>query len=135
MVLKGRNLKLDNERVWNELKSLVMNGPGWSFIKGFEDSMDGRGGILELKRKNEGEFSTNVRKQKAYKSLRETIFSGPRNNWSFTEYVTKHLKSHNELAVCGEDASDTKKVRDFLEGITDPTLSSGLSNVYGESLN
>ena len=130
--LKGSHFDLDNERVWNEMKSLVMNGPGWSFIKGFEDKMDGRQGILALKKQNEGECSSLVRKQRAYKILRDTVFSGTRKNWSFTDYVTKNLKSHNELADCNESVSDTKKVSDFLEGITDPTLASDLGNVYGD---
>jgi hypothetical protein len=37
-VLQGRHYQLDNRRVWNELKPLVVDGPGWVFIQTLEDT-------------------------------------------------------------------------------------------------
>ena len=125
---------IDNVRVWNELNVLTVNGPAWSFIKSHAATMDGRAAVIALQQQNEGDSSMLVRRVKAYKILRDTVFSGPRKNWTFMQYVTAHQRAHNELADCGEALSDTKKVSDFLEGITDPTLASGLANVYGDTI-
>jgi hypothetical protein len=45
----GRHFQLDNKRVWNELKPLVVDGPGWVFIKSLETSKHGRKALLTLK--------------------------------------------------------------------------------------
>jgi hypothetical protein len=131
--LAGRHFQLDNKRVWNELKPLVVDGPGWVFIKSLETSKHGRNALLTLKRQNEGENSTMIRKQKAYSAIRNLAFAGPKKHWSFSQYVTAHQKAHNELASCFEPVPETKKVTDFLGGITDPSLSAGLANVYGDT--
>jgi hypothetical protein len=130
--LRGRHYQLDNRRVWNELKPLVVDGPGWVFIKTLEDTKNGRNAIITLKRQNEGENSTMIRKQKAYTALKNLAFTGPRKHWTFSQYVTGHQKAHNELEACHEPVPETKKVTDFLGGITDPSLGAGLANVYGD---
>jgi hypothetical protein len=131
-LLGGRHYNLDNRRVWNELKPLVVDGPGWVFIKTLEDTKDGRTAILTLKRQNEGENSIMIRKQKAYTALKNLAFTGPRKHWTFSQYVTGHQKAHNELEACREPVPETKKVTDFLGGIADPSLNAGLANVYGD---
>ena len=131
-VLAGRHFQLDNKRVWNELKPLVVDGPGWVFIKSLEGTKHGRNALLTLKRQNEGENSTMIRKQKAYSAIRNLAFAGPKKHWSFSQYVTAHQKAHNELASCLEPVPETKKVTDFLGGITDPSLGVGLANIYGD---
>lgn len=132
-VLRGRHYQLDNRRVWNELKPLVVDGPGWVFIKTLEDTKNGRNAILTLKRQNEGENSVMIRKQKAYTALKNLAFTGPRKHWTFSQYVTGHQKAHNELEACAEPVPETKKVTDFLGGIADPSLNAGLANVYGDT--
>jgi hypothetical protein len=132
-VLQGRHYQLDNRRVWNELKPLVVDGPGWVFIQTLEDTKNGRNAVLTLKRQNEGENSVMIRKQKAYTALKNLAFTGPRKHWTFSQYVTGHQKAHNELEACSEPVPETKKVTDFLGGITDPSLGAGLANVYGDT--
>jgi hypothetical protein len=62
-VLSGRHFQLDNKRVWNELKPLVVDGPGWVFIKSLEGTKHGQNAVLTLQRQNEGENSVIIRKQ------------------------------------------------------------------------
>eukprot|EP00978_Attheya_sp_CCMP212_P021063 scaffold61103_cov38-Attheya_sp.AAC.1 len=123
----------DNEMVGQELKPLVIDGPGWTFVQSFEKARNGRGAILALRAQNEGENSMLIRKQTAYLALSTLQFSGPRKTWSFQNYIEGHQKAHNELHDCKEPVSDTKKVSDFLQGITDPTLANGITNVYGDT--
>ena len=73
-----------------------------------------------------------IRKQKAYAASRVLSFQGPRKHFTFQNYITAHQKAHNELDACKEPVPETKKVTDFLEGISDPTMSARLANVYGD---
>ncbi|KAI2511684.1 hypothetical protein MHU86_2750 [Fragilaria crotonensis] len=56
-VLEGRHYELDNPRFYRELKTFVVNGEGWSYIKKFERSQDGRKAYLALKTQCEGTAS------------------------------------------------------------------------------
>ncbi|KAI2494735.1 hypothetical protein MHU86_19772 [Fragilaria crotonensis] len=89
-VLEGRHYELDNPRFYRELKTFVVNGEGWSYIKKFERSQDGRKAYLALKTKCEGTASK----------------------------ITP--------------VPESKKVADFLKGITDPKLESAVSVVLGD---
>ena len=41
-IFSGRHFELDNPRFYRELKSFIVNGEGWSYVKKFERSQDGR---------------------------------------------------------------------------------------------
>ena len=55
--LEGRHYELDNPRFYCKLLSFVVNGEGWSYIKKFERSQDGRSAYLALKMQCEGTAS------------------------------------------------------------------------------
>jgi len=46
--LDGSWYQLDNQRTYDEFKSLVLKGPGWNFIKAFDRLKNGRGAVLAL---------------------------------------------------------------------------------------
>jgi hypothetical protein len=52
--------------------------------------------------------------------------------YTFDKYVSAHPTSHNELNLLGEPISASKKVTDFLAGITAPSLSTAKENVIGD---
>ena len=41
-ILSGRHFELDNPRFYRKLKSFVVKGEGWSYIKKYEKTQDGR---------------------------------------------------------------------------------------------
>ena len=86
-VLQTNHYVLDNKRVWNEFKPLVVDGPGWPFIKSYENATNGRGAVLDLWSQNQGENSRIIRKQKAYARLSTLRFQGPRKSWTFSQYI------------------------------------------------
>ena len=131
-LLSGQHYRLDNQRVWNELKSLVSDGPGWSFIKAFEKKTDGRRAVLALIRQHDGENSRLMRKKKAYETLKSLVYKGPRTLWTFDNYVEAHQKAHNDLEECGEPVPEGKKVSDFLDGIDDAVLQYGKTVILGD---
>jgi hypothetical protein len=130
-VLATNHFNLDNKRVWNEFKPLIVDGPGWPFIKTYEKTSNGRGAVRDLWSQNQGENSRMIRKQKAYARLQTLRFQGPRKSWTFAQYIKEHQTQHNELDDCKEPVPESKKVTDFLAGITDTSLGNGLSFVYG----
>jgi hypothetical protein len=130
--LHGTHFDLDNRTLYDEFKPLVVDGPGWSFIKKFDRSKDGRGAVLALKSQAEGTSAKLTRKQAAYASIASSTYLGPRKGFTFASYVTLHQSAHNELLDLDEPVSESKKVTDFLKGIRDPNLNTGKSIVLGD---
>ena len=130
--LSGAHFDLDNRTLYDEFKPLVVDGPGWSFIKKFDRSKDGRGAVLALKTQAEGTSAKLTRKQAAYASIASSAYLGPRKGFTFANYVTLHQTAHNELLDLDEPVSESKKVTDFLKGIRDSNLNTGKSIVLGD---
>ncbi|MFN9981370.1 MAG: hypothetical protein ACK53Y_15705, partial [bacterium] len=59
-------------------------------------------------------------KSSAYKMIQRANYQGPRRNFEFSTYVSIHQRAHEHLSRFGEPVPELKKVRDFLDGITDP---------------
>ena len=130
--LSGTHFVLDNRTLYDEFKPLVVDGPGWSFVKKFDKSKDGRGAVLALKTQAEGTSAKLTRKQAAYASIASSAYLGPRKGFTFANYVTLHQAAHNELLDLDEPVSESKKVTDFLKGIRDSSLTTGKSIVLGD---
>ena len=133
-VFEGRHYNLDNPRFYRELESFVVNGEGWSYIKKFERSQDGRKAYLALKTQCEGTASKITRKNKAYASIANASYTGSRHQYKFQDFINVHQTAHNEILDCdpNEAIPKSKKVADFLKGITDPKLESAVSVVLGD---
>ena len=132
VLLSGQHYEVDNESVWEIVKSLVIDGFGWSFVKRFDRKMDGRSAIQALRRQCEGKTSIKTRKNKAYGSIGSAVYKGIRKQFTFAQYVSIHQAAHNELEDCGEPIPETKKVSDFLAGISDSSLEPGITCVLSE---
>ena len=134
-ILEGRHFALDNPRFYRELKSFTVNGEGLSYIKRYERSQDGRRAYLALKTQCEGTASKITRKNRAYASIANAVYSGSRRQYKFQDYINTHQTAHNEILDCDptEAVPESKKVADFLKGITDPKLESAVSVVLGDT--
>ena len=130
-VLTGSHYREDNKRVYEELKLTMINGPGWTFIKRFERTQDGRSAVLAIKQQAEGRSAIDTRKQQAYAQIATARYAGPRRNWNFQRYVERHQGGHNELLDLNEPVPETKKVTDFMAGITDPRLANAKDIILG----
>lgn len=116
------------------MKTFVVNGEGWSYIKTFERSQDGRKAYLALKTQCEGTASKIMCKNKAYASIANATYSGSRRQYKFQDFIKVHQTAHNEILDCGptEAVPESKKVAHFLKGIIDPKLESAVSVVLGD---
>jgi len=131
-LLSGEHYVTDNKRVYDELKPLIVNGPGWAFIKTFNTKRDGRGAVLALKLQAEGSAAIKARKTAAYAQIATARFKGTRNNFTLAMYTHRHQSAHNELEELGEPMSESKKCDDYLNGIQDPLLVTAKNNVIGD---
>jgi hypothetical protein len=133
-IFSGKHFELDNPRFYRELKSFIVNGEGWSYIKRYERQQDGRKAYMALKAQCEGTASKITRKNKAYASIANASYTGQRRQYKFQDYVNVHQHAHNEILDCdpSEAIPETKKVADFLKGISDPKLESAVSVVLGD---
>ena len=130
--LSGTHFEMDNRTLYDEFKPLVVDGPGWGFVKKFDKHKDGRGAVLALKTQAEGTSAKITRKQAAYASIVSSSYQGPRKGFTFAHYVNLHQAAHNELLDLDEPVAETKKVTDFLKGIRDPNLNTAKSIVLGD---
>jgi hypothetical protein len=122
MTLLGSHYNIDNKTLYEELKLLVVDGPGWGFIKKFDKLSDGQKAVLTLRAQAEGQSAQLKRKAKAYASMASCAFHGQRRGFTFDNYVLIHQDAHNKLFNLEEVVPESKKVTDFLKGILDPHL-------------
>lgn len=131
-LLIGPDYQADNKRIYDELKPLVIDGPAWTFIRSHDSTSNGRGAVLALKLHAEGESSKKLRSDKAYNDLASARYSGPTRNFSLADYIQIHCSSYAELEELTEMVSESKKVTDFLQGISDPRLKSCKDIIVGD---
>ena len=83
--LNGPHFELDNRTLYDEFKPLVVDGPGWSFIKKKYDKVkDGsRGAVLVLKSQAECTSVKLMHKQGASTSIANSACLGPRKGFTF----------------------------------------------------
>jgi hypothetical protein len=112
---------LDNTAVFDSLKSYVLGGPHWTWIQDFEHQRDGRSAWLTLKEHFDGPGSKIRLKAAAYAAFKRAECKGAKN-FDFELYRRIHNQAHSDLVRYGEPIPETKKVKDFLDRITDPTL-------------
>ena len=125
--------KTDNQRLFLILKPLLIEGPGWPFAQPFnkKSSHDGRAAFMALKRQAEGTAAIVARKAASYKLIRDATFTGRAHSYSLDKYIAVHQKAHNELLSLNEPVPETKKVSDFLAGITGDILQTSKEVIAG----
>jgi hypothetical protein len=128
----GTHYALDNKTLYDELKPLVVDGSGWSFIRKYDKTKDGHSAILALKAQAEGLSAKLTRKAKAYASLANATYRGTRRGFTFDNYIAVHQEAHNELLDLDEPVPESKKVTDFLKGIQDSSLQIGKTVILAD---
>jgi hypothetical protein len=131
-VLNGAWYDLDNRRIYDEFKGLVLKGPGWTFIKTLDRAKDGRNAVLTLKHQCEGTSVIQTCKASAYAKIASAKYSGQKRNFTFDQYIQIHQVAYNTLADLDEAVPETKKVTDFLAGIGDPKLANAKDLILGD---
>jgi len=119
--LSGHYYDLDNHVVFDSLKSRLLNGPAWTWIQDYDNKRDGRAAWKSLQAHYEGVGSQIRLKNAAYSSIKRAEYKGTKN-FDFDLYKKIQTQAHSDLKRYGEPVPETKKVKDFLDGITEPAL-------------
>jgi hypothetical protein len=102
-----------------KLKDLLTGTNLYCHIQRFERSLDGRATFMAIKMQAEGPSERSRRIQIAYQKIRLTKYSSWSTRFNFDDYINVYQTAFNELQSLGEAQSETQKVTNFLEGITD----------------
>jgi hypothetical protein len=81
----------------------------------------------------EGDSAKTRSKQKCYDSIAKANYQGPRKTFDFSCYVAIQQNAHQDLICLNEPIPENKKVRDFLNGITDPQCATIKLNVLSNN--
>lgn len=133
-VMAGPHYSVDNIKVYDEWKALIVDGPGWTYVRPFDKAKDGRKAVLALKKQCEGENITQLRTTQAYTKLETAKWEGAKRDFTWDKFVQKHADAHSELEEYGEIVSEQRKVTVFLKGISDPALANAMDIVRGTAL-
>jgi hypothetical protein len=132
-ILSGPEYNRNNGTVYDLLQSLTVNGPAWPWVSAHQRSRDGRSAWKSLVSYYEGDSMRTRSKQECYDAISKATYRGPCRNYDFNTYVHTHQQAHQELIRLGEPISKNKKVRDFLQGITDPQCTTIKLNVLSNT--
>jgi hypothetical protein len=119
--LSSHYYNLDNHVVFDSLKSRLLNGPARTWIQDYDNKRDGRAAWKSLQAHYEGVGSQIHLKNAAYSSIKRAEYKGAKN-FDFDLYKKIHTQAHSDLKRYGGPVPETKKVKDFLDGITELAL-------------
>jgi hypothetical protein len=117
----GIHFEMDNNAVFDSLKSHLLGGPHWTWIQDYEKKRDGRAAWKALVAHFEGTNNQIRLKAAAYAAIKRAEYKGAKN-FDFELYRCIHMQAHSDLLRYGEPVPETKKVKHFLDGITEASL-------------
>jgi len=121
--LEGQAFKVDNCRVYAIIKSLIIEGPAWSFITPTVDrTKNGRRAWKLLRDHYGNETFMNREIEEADNAIERLHHKKEYINFMFEDFITQLTKHYNTLEHHGEFTSEETKVRNLLKKVTDPTL-------------
>ena len=127
--LNGTAYMYDNHKVHGILLSLVLEGPGYSFMCQHDETKDGRESWKSLLAHYEGRSYLEKRKNEAYKTINSIRYESKKRVFNFEKYITLHQNAHEDLRVAGEPMSERRKVTVFLQNIVSNNLISAVDVV------
>lgn len=126
---EGDSFNADNAVVWDVIRHITHGGPGWNWVSSYANAKNGRSAYMALKSHYLGsDFQKRVKSQ-ADKIMDSTFYDGKARNFTFEKYCERLNGAFTDMEQTGEPVVESRKVRIFLNGITDETLASAKSTV------
>jgi hypothetical protein len=125
----GIHYENDNRMVWDLVRHIAHDGPGWSWVQGFQKTRDGRAAYLSIKAHYLGESYTARLRAKADMTMENTFYDGKSRSFTFERYCEVLQGAFTDIFSTGEEVSQARKVRILLNGITDSRLQHAKSQV------
>ena len=117
--LDGREAQRDNTLVWQLLRPLVLDTPGWNYVKQHDATQNGRMAFLTLQTRGEGEAALDARRTAAKETIQKAKFTGKSKRFTLQSYVNLLQGAFTELEACGDDYKllEKQKVSIFVHGL------------------
>jgi hypothetical protein len=113
LLLEGDHFDKDSKAIYDVVASSTLGTSGYSYIKKFEETRNGRLALLTLKLQFRGEAYDLSRSNAANEVIQSATFSSPTRKYTYDQHVTKFEDAYNELALLGEPVPEQSKVRLF----------------------
>jgi hypothetical protein len=128
--LDGPRYTRDNQNLWKEMVPLFMDSPLWSRMMDYRSAKDARGAYLAAKQQAEGLSVTQSRAAHWHNEVANLRYTG-KGKLTFEQFIARLEKAYTSLKELGEPTAETKKVRDLLSAITDPSLQMAVVSIQG----
>jgi hypothetical protein len=125
----GAYYQRDNISVWNVIRHVTHEGPGWSWVKEYQRGCDGRSAYQAMKRHYLGDQFVARLRASADNVLDTAFYDGKSRTFTFERYCESLQIAFTDIEGTGETVSESRKLRVFLQGITDTRLTSAKSQV------
>ena len=125
--LTGATAVADKEAVWDVIRHITHDGPGWGWVQAFSRSRDGRGAYIALKSHYFGDAER--LRAKANQVLESAYYDGSKRNFTYEKYIESLQRAFTDLESTGEMVSNERKVRILLLGVSDPRLESAKNTI------
>ena len=130
--LRGPAFKADNSDVFSILLQHTENTEGYSLIEAQEKRRNGRAAWLSLLSHFEGDTFKERVAQEAGAILRAVIYHGPRKNFNFGDYYSRHTKAHIKLLKADKPMTVQQQIDTFIAGIKCATAQSIVVQISGD---
>jgi hypothetical protein len=125
----GIHYENDNRMVWDLIRHVTHDGPGWSWVQGFQKARDGRAAYLSIKSHYLSESYTARLRARADNIMENTFYDGKSRSFTFERYCEVLQGAFTDIFSTGEEVSQARKVRILLNGISDSRLQHAKSQV------
>ena len=125
----GPTALTDNEAVWDAVRHVTHDGPGWGWVQSFSKSRNGRQAYLALKTHYFGDAYQTRLRAKADQALETNYYDGTKRNFTYERYIETLQRAFADLESTGEFVSHERKVRVLMTGVHDPRLESAKNTI------
>jgi hypothetical protein len=96
--LQGPTFNVDNRRVYQIIKTLTLEGPGWAWVQASDRLENGRAAFLALEAHYEGPANKDRLIDDYLERVHtKLIYYGNKNSFTFEKYVTLLQEVHQQL--------------------------------------
>ena len=120
--LTGESFDIENNKFFLILKTLTLDGPGWTHIKSFERMKNGRGAYLKLQSTYMGGSHRLTIVADAESSIGTLDYTGSKN-FTFDKFLAKLIGAYNDIKKYSSQVTpDSSKVTQIINKISCPTM-------------
>lgn len=125
----GTEYHIDNTLVWNVIRHIMHESPGWTWVQSFQRTQNGRDAYLAMKAHYLGRSFTSRIKANADHILSTSYYDGKSRAFTFERYCEILKGAFSDLETTDEPVPEARKVRIMLQGLTDSRLASVKVNI------